>query len=222
MSATGAGVTRLTSGPGFDIFPTWSKDGKRIAFTSTRASADPSLLDDDSTEVFAMNADGSGVTQLTFSPRQDAQPAWSPDGRQIAFVSARDLTTQSSTGEVYVMNVDGTQARRLTTLGGAVVSRVSWAPDGRRLAFGASPAGASALGFDVYAVNPDGTQLAQLTFDALSGQPSWSPDGNLIAFASSRADPTGSGELYTMRPDGTAATRLTISPADDLFPAWSR
>src|SRR5262245_49125199 len=65
----------------------------RIAFTSKR---------DGNNEIYVMNADGSGQTNLTNNPASDAGPAWSPDGRQIAFGSFRD-----GNGEIYVMNADG-------------------------------------------------------------------------------------------------------------------
>jgi TolB protein len=218
INADGTGLTRLTNAPGFDVSPSWSKDGKRIAFASTRAADDPRVNSNDSTDVFVMNADGTGVTRLTFGPRQDGQPAWSPDGRQIAFVSARDLLGGDGVGDVYLMNVDGTQVHRATNFEGAAVQRLSWSPDGREIALSAQVGD----GIDVYTVHPDGTQLTRLTFDGQSGLPTWSPDGNLIAFANGHDDPNGNAELFTMRADGTGATRLTITPSADLQPAWFR
>ena len=75
MNADGTGVTRLTNTPGVDGYPSWSKDGKRIVFASTRASGvpnDPDLLHLD---IFAMNADGTGVTRLTTSSAAEFMPA---------------------------------------------------------------------------------------------------------------------------------------------------
>ena len=81
MNADGSGVTRLTGNDAVDGSPSWSPDGRRIAFDSTR---------DGNREIYVMNADGSGVTRLTHNPADDGYPAWSPDGRHIAFDSDRD------------------------------------------------------------------------------------------------------------------------------------
>ena len=69
MNAEGSGVTRLTTAAGFDGYPSWSRDGKRIAFTSTR---------DGNAEVYVMNAGGSGQQRVTQSPGFDGHPSWSP------------------------------------------------------------------------------------------------------------------------------------------------
>ena len=80
--------------------PAWSPDGRKIAFTSER---------DGNSEVYVMNANGSGQRNLTRDPAYDADPTWSPDGRKIAFVSNRDGSYQ-----VYDMNADGSGQRGLT------------------------------------------------------------------------------------------------------------
>ena len=80
-------------------------------------------------EVYAMDADGSGPRNLTQHPAKDVRPAWSPDGRRIAFVSQRD-----GNSEVYVMNADGSGKRNLTR-DRASDDYPTWSPDGRRIAF---------------------------------------------------------------------------------------
>jgi Tol biopolymer transport system component len=111
MNADGSGQQRLTttggrvSSPAFDSVdenPSWSPDGTRIAFDSTR---------DGNWELYVMNADGSGQTRLTDHPALDARPVWSPDGRQIAFESEREAR---GARHVYVMDADGVAPRRLT------------------------------------------------------------------------------------------------------------
>ena len=74
--------------------PAWSPDGRRIAFHSKR---------DGNPEIYVMNADGSGVTRLTYNGARDLVTAWSPDGRRIAFYSNRD----GGNWEIYVMNAAG-------------------------------------------------------------------------------------------------------------------
>jgi TolB protein len=80
MKADGSDVRRLTSGPGMDMRPAWSPDGKRLAFTSNR---------DGNYEIYLVNADGSGLRRLTHNPERDDYPAWHPDGRHLAVVSER-------------------------------------------------------------------------------------------------------------------------------------
>ena len=91
---------RLTNNPAIDFPSEWSPDGSRILFWSDR---------DGNLEIYAMNADGSGVTRLTNASGRDYVPRWSPDGSRILFVSDRD-----SNLEIYVMNADGSGVTRLT------------------------------------------------------------------------------------------------------------
>jgi Tol biopolymer transport system component len=88
------------SGSALGEFPTWSPDGTRVAFHSSR---------DGDMEIYVMNADRSSVTQLTSNEARDMFPAWSPDGTQIAFHSDRDGNM-----EIYLVNADGSDPRNLT------------------------------------------------------------------------------------------------------------
>jgi Tol biopolymer transport system component len=107
MNADGSGVTRLTNTPALDQMPAWSPDGSRIAFMSTR---------DGNAEIYVMNANGTAQTRLTFSPAVDGRPSWSRTGNGIVFTSARDFALPSTLPkfEIYIMNGDGTNQRRLT------------------------------------------------------------------------------------------------------------
>jgi Tol biopolymer transport system component len=101
VKADGSGLRNLTPKPVGAAYadPAWSPDGRKIAFVSDR---------DGNSEIYVMNANGSGQRSLTRNPAYDADPAWSPDGRKIAFVSNRD-----GNYGVYVMNADGSGQRRL-------------------------------------------------------------------------------------------------------------
>ncbi len=109
----GADLTRLTFSPFTDWFPSWSPDGTKIAFMSSR---------DENFEIYVMNADGTNPVNLTNHPSGDGHPSWSPDGTKIAFDSRR-----GNNGEIYVMNADGTHQVRLTSNRVSDLSP-SWSP----------------------------------------------------------------------------------------------
>ena len=172
----------------------------RLAFVSDR---------DGNEEIYAVNADGSGLARLTNNPAFDFGPSWSPGARRIAFVSDRD-----GNAEIYAMNADGSGLARLTD-NPAYDFGPSWSPDGRRVAFVSDRDGNA----EIYAMNADGSGLARLTDNpAYDFSPSWSPDGRRIAFASDR---DGNDEIYAMSADGSGVARLTDNPAFDFSPSWS-
>ncbi len=206
INADGSGVTRLTTSIATDNGPTWSPDGSRIAFTSTR---------DGDNEIYLMNADGSGQTRLTTHLAFDVSPAWSPDGSRIAFASDRDSITPGNL-DIYVFNADGSGLTRLTT-NSATDEGPAWSPDGSRIAFSSTRDGVR--NHEIYVMNADGSGQTRLTTNDLNDlDPAWSPDGSRIAFASFR---DGDGEIYVMNADGSGQTRVTTSPGRDNAPTWS-
>ena len=102
-----------------------------------------------------MNVDGSGQTRLTNDPSEDDTPAWSPDGKQIAFTSGRDGSREES--EVYVMDADGSKPRRLTNRPGIDAFPV-WSPDGSKIAYHSKP-----LLFPIFLMNATGSDPENLT-----------------------------------------------------------
>ena len=115
-----------------------------------------------------MNADGSGLRNLTPKPwAPDAAPAWSPDGRKIAFASERD-----GNSEVYVMNADGSGQRNLTR-NPALDGDPAWSPDGRNIAFRSTRDGNT----EIYVMNADGSGQRNLSHNpkAFDGSLAWSP-----------------------------------------------
>jgi TolB protein len=177
--------------------PAWSPDGRRIAFES--------VLDANS-ELFVVNADGSGQRRLTRNYDRDFAPAWSPDGRKIAFLSNRDRQS-----EIYVMNADGSRQRNLTR-NPESDSTFAWSPDGRRIAFASKRDG----NWGLYVMAADGTGQRRLTRgDGVTSSPAWSPDGRRIAFTS------GNFEVYVVNADGSRQRNLTRNAGRDLAPAWS-
>ena len=160
-------------------------------------------------EVYLMNPDGSGFTNLTRHPANDGDPVWSPDGQRIAFDSDRD-----GNWEIYVMNADGSGVTRLTSHS-ADDDSPAWLPDGQHIAFKSNRNG----NWEIYVVHLDGSGLMNLTnHPAGDRMPAWSPDGRRVAFTSDRND---NWEIYVMNADGSEVTNLTNDSAEDWFPAWS-
>ena len=204
MNANGTDPTKVTAITGA-YWPTWSPDGKRIAF-----------LGDLPPDIFVINTDGTGLTNLTNHPARDAWADWSPDGQKIAFASDRD-----GPGDIYVMNADGTGLVRLT-VNAATHPRgwsmdPAWSPDGGKIAFASDRDGNP----EIYVMKADGTNPVRLTFDpGEDGSPSWSPDGKKIAF---HRRVLGHRQVFVMNADGSHPTRLTELSTVSFSgsPSWS-
>jgi Tol biopolymer transport system component/PKD repeat protein len=209
INADGSGETQLTNNAASvdDVYPSWSPNGTKIAFASSREDGDQ--------EIYVMNADGSNPTRLTNSPGGDFSPSWSPDGTKIAFVSDRNANR-----DIYVMNAaDGSDVKRLTNNAASDVDdQPSWSPDGTKIAFDSHRDG----NLDIYVMNAaDGSGEKRLTNNpGDDGGASWSPDGTKIAFHSTRA--WIAEDIYVMNAaDGSGEKRLTDNDATDWSPSWS-
>jgi Tol biopolymer transport system component len=160
-------------------------------------------------EIYVMNADGTGQTNLTRNAADDRRPAWSPGWHKIVFESNR-----RGNGDIYVMNADGTGQANLT-INGADDGEPVWSPDGRKIAFTSDRDGNS----EVYVMNADGSGQTRLTNNpALDSGPVWSPDGEKIVFVSDR---DGNNEIYVMNADGSGQTNLSNNEASEGDPLWS-
>lgn len=167
-----------------DDHPSCSPDGRRIAFTSSRAAPGGIGAPNDF-QIYTMNPNGSGLTQLTNVPGRNIVPTFSPDGSRIAFASER----AGGVMHVFTMKADGSDVRQITS-GPDPDSEPAWSPDGTKIAFTRIPFSALGLGFtqkDVWIVGADGTGLRQLTdTTGEDHDPSFSPDGSRIAYSSER------------------------------------
>ena len=213
MDADGRNQRRLTNSRLVDWDPSWSPDGKHIAFTANGRPGDWGARGGD-LEIYVMDANGANPRKLTENHRQDTDPAWSPDGKRIAYTSTIDRNQ-----EVYVMDVDGGSQLRLTNSGDVHIHnwKPSWSPDGERIAFTSNRDGNQ----EIYVMDADGGNQRRLTNsdDAHihNWKPSWSPDGRRIAFASNR---DGNLKIYVMNTDGGQQRNRTKDMHGD-DPSWS-
>ena len=178
VNADGTDLVQLTIMEKGACQPSWSPDGSQLVFISPcvgRGDLFETIYNESS--LYTINADGTGLEQLTPAPGSDFEPAWSPDGTQIAFTSVRGGFRQ-----IYALDVESLEVTLLTNTTSAIESsQPSWSPDGTRIAYTVKRVGA----YQIWSMNADGQEAAQLSH---SGQelwdylPSWSQDGRTVFF----------------------------------------
>ncbi len=245
MDYDGQSKKPLTANRSLNLTPTWSPDGRALAYISYRQGR-PDLYR-------AFIYEGRGDS-LVGGPGMSFTPSWSPDGTELAFTSTRD-----GNSEIYVIQADGSELRRVTHHG-SIDTSPCWSPNGREIAFTSDRSGAP----QIYVMDSEGLNLRRISFegsynDAASWSPSrefseityasriergpfdivvydfqtkqvrqlttgrgsnespsWSPNGLHLAFTSTR---TGDAQVFTMNRDGTNQHRLTQT-GNNTTPKW--
>jgi Tol biopolymer transport system component len=210
-----AGIVDLTgaSSSASELQPKFSPDGREILFTRFA----PGLSN---SQIFVMSTNGTQRTQLTNTPTGNSDATWSPDGTEIAFVSARDTEGPN----IFIMRSDGTGVRQITH-DSAGKSELAWSPRGDRIAFVRVPAGGGDR--EIYSIKTNGSGLTDLTNDPASYDvdPAWSPDGTKLAYSGPfQPGESVGGDLWVMNAEGSGKQPLVHENnkySDGSFPAWS-
>jgi serine/threonine protein kinase/Tol biopolymer transport system component len=214
VNADRTNLTQLTNVEKGACQPSWSPDGTQLVFISPclgRGDIFETIYNESS--LYMINADGTGLKELTPAPGSDFEPAWSPAGRQIAFTSVRGGFRQ-----IYSLDVNSLAVTLLTNTTDSVESsQPSWSPDGTKIVYTVKRLGT----YQVWAMDANGQEAVQL---AHSGQdlwdylPSWSPDGQTIFFSQRRP---GAFRPWLMRIDYQDLTQEArkmnfITPIEDV------
>jgi len=204
VSPGGGRPKRVSKFNGMNTGASFSPDGSKIALT---------LSKDGNPEIYVVSAgDGAIIKRLTENRFIDTSPAWSPDGKEIAFVSNREGSPQ-----IFVMGTDGSNQRRVTTVG-SENQTPSWCPrkGTRMLAYTAKDD--SSGKYDVITIDLSSGKLTRITQNQGNNEePTWAPNGRVLAFYSVRAG-TGAG-IYLANADGTGEQRIVFK-GEGRSPDW--
>lgn len=235
---------QLTDFLGDELFPDWSPDGSKIAYTYEG-------------DIWTIPPQGGTPTQITTDPAADGVPDWSPDGSEIAFSSNRSGSTN-----IWVIPATGGQATQLTFEGSCYFP--CWSPDGSTIAFYEYFVDEFSQGYCIVTIPAGGGEPLRLTDSVKDDRcPTWSPDGSSIAFYSPRyggddiwsvpasggdltlitgfdycerepdwswsvdriayvwTDIPNPGDIYTVTGNGDDPRQVTFHEADDRYPSWS-
>jgi Tol biopolymer transport system component len=228
MNPDGSDEALLRANPGDESYaaPAWSPDGRRLVFVLSTYDAATDTYSDG--ELFLINADGSGLAQLTDNGVDDHGPAWSPDGQRIAYARRQpsgygeELRVIDAAGNDTLLSPCTPPSQSGS---GPCSGRtdLSWSPDGQKIAFTSNSwfeeTGEEQqffpLNYYVDAINADGSNKVELTVGGK--HPDWSPDGNRIVFQGHPFD-----SIFVMNADGSGEAPVASDPVQRFHtPVWS-
>jgi TolB protein len=172
----------------------------KIVFISNRDGND---------ELYMMDYDGYNQTRITYNTIKDYMPAWSADGKSVAYTSYR----QGRAG-LYILNIY--EGKQIDVQSEGTNFGVAFSPDGKKLAFCSTLEEGNS---EIYVANSDGSNIKRLTFNkAIDTAPTWSPTSREIAFTSDRG---GTPQIYIMDAEGSNIRRVSFGGSYFDGPAWS-
>lgn len=214
-SVHGTAVTQLTNDPANEVMPTFSPDGRRVAFSSDRAG---------NWDIYVMDAAGGQPVQITSDMTHDIHPSFSPDGKQLVYCS---YGAASGQWEIVVVDVENPTTRRVIGLG----LFPSWSPVDDRIVFQRARQRGTRW-FSVWTVELRDGDVSPPTEIAVSANaavitPDWSPDGKRIVFCTV-IDPAADehsrpreADVWVVDVDGSNRTKLTEGKFSNVQPVWA-
>ncbi len=204
MDFDGHNARQLTNDGAIKVLPDWSPDGRYIAFTSWKAH---------NPDIYIFDTQTGQAKKISRFEGLNTGAAWSPDGRYIAFSASKGQEGM----DIYVMNRDGSNIRRLTNSKNWIRNlSPTWSPDGKKIAFVSTRYAHP----QIFVMNSDGSNQKQLTFKGKYNQaPKWSPKGDWILFTG--RDERNIFDIFKISPKTGEIVRLTQNSGNNIESDWS-